>query len=74
MAAGRGCRIIWTVWEPSVMAAGSSPVRITMPRSSPSSVFPGGANTHRAHVSRELRPVVRGGHESDRRRHVVGSA
>ena len=73
MAAGRGNRIIWTVREPSVMAAGSSPVRLSMPRSSPSSVFPGGADTHRAYVSRVLRTVVRGGHESDRRCHVVGS-
>ena len=44
MAAGRGYCIIWTVWEPSVMAAGSSPVWPSMPRSSPLSVFPGGAN------------------------------
>ena len=73
MAAGRGNHIIGTVWEPSVMAAGSSPVRLSMPRSSPSSVFPRGADTHRAHVGRVLRTVVRGGHESDRCCHVVGS-
>ena len=62
-----------TFWEPSMMAAGSSSVRLTMPRSSPSSVLPGSADTHRACESRVLRTAVRGGHESDRRCHVVRS-
>ena len=62
-----------TVWEPSMMAAGSSSVRLSMPRSAPASVFPGSADTHRTCMSRALRTAVCGGHESDRRCHVVRS-
>ena len=47
-----------------MMAAGSSSVRLTMSRSSPSPALPGSADTHRACESRVLRTAVRGGHES----------